>query len=75
MKFLSEAIIDFRLYHCNLFIGVTIKVYLFRYMLSDEFVRMLKFYPFMKNKKRCCKNEFCNTSYVYNTTSSKIGVQ
>ncbi len=26
-------------------------------------------------KKRCCKNEFCNISRVYNTTSSKIGVQ
>ena len=41
IKFQSGSIIDFLLYHCNLFVGVVIKVCLLRYILSDEFVRIL----------------------------------
>ena len=41
IKFLSGSIIDFLLYHCNFFIGVIIKVCLLRYILSNEFVRIL----------------------------------
>ena len=41
IEFLSGSIIDFLLYHCNLFVGVVIKVCLLRYILSDEFVGIL----------------------------------
>ena len=34
IKFLSGSGIDFLLYHCNLFVGVVIKVCLLRYVLS-----------------------------------------
>ena len=34
IKFQSGAGIDFLLYHCNLFVGVVIKVCLLRYVLS-----------------------------------------
>ena len=41
IEFLSGSGIDFLLYHCNLFVGVVIKVCLLRYILSDEFVGIL----------------------------------
>ena len=41
IKFLSGSGIDFLLYHCNLFVGVVIKVCLLRYTLSNELVRIL----------------------------------
>ena len=34
IKFLSGSEIDFLQYHCNLFVGVVIKVCLLRYVLS-----------------------------------------
>ena len=46
IKFQSGFIINFLLYHCNLFVGVVIKVCLLRYILSDEFVRIL-YSPFL----------------------------
>ena len=41
IKFLSGSGIDFLLYRCNLFVGVVIKVCLLRYILSNEFGRIL----------------------------------